>query len=148
MTKKEPCIYDGSTFIDDRGQLSCFNTNILGPADIKRFYVVENFSTDTVRAFHGHQWEEKFVLVVSGSALFITAEMDQGSLINPSKFVLSSRMPQVLHVPGGYANGFRMLEYDTRILFFSTATLAESIADDFRFPWSRFGEDFWEVANR
>jgi dTDP-4-dehydrorhamnose 3,5-epimerase-like enzyme len=139
-------IIKGNSAVDDRGVVSFVNDFHF--ENVKRFYSVQNFSTDTVRAFHGHLIEEKYVYVAAGSALVVVAEMAEGELRNPEKFVLTDRNPRVLHIPAGHANGFRALEYDTRILFFSTATLEESICDDYRFDWTYFGENFWEVANR
>jgi len=51
------------------------------------------------------------------------------------RYHLSEEDPQILFVPPGYANGFKILVPDTKILFFSTATLADSKNDDFRFPF-------------
>lgn len=132
--------------IDDRGVLSFINDIDL--SKIKRVYAVENFSTDTVRAFHGHQKEEKYVLVVKGSIILVTAMMASGGLISPTRKILSDRNFSINHIPGGYANGFRALEQDTKVLFFSTATLEESMADDFRYPHDFFGGRIWEAENR
>ena len=46
------------------------------------------------------------------------------------KTVLSSNNPKVLFIPSGYANGFKSLEADTIVQFFSTSTLEESTGDD------------------
>ena len=43
------------------------------------------------------------------------------------KFVLSSKTPKVLWIPPGNYNGFKSLEENTSILFFSTTTLHESL---------------------
>ncbi len=149
-SKKEPEIIEGGLSVDDRGQIifaNDFNFN-----NIKRFYLVENFSTDTVRAFHGHQKEEKYVLVISGSVIVALVEMDD--IKNPnknnkvSKFILSARKPVILHIPAGYANGFKSLEPETKIMFLSTATLEESKNDDYRFPVDYWGEGVWKIENR
>lgn len=145
-----PKIIEGGLSVDDRGQLSFVNGFALARA--RRFYLVENFSTDTVRAFHGHLREEKFVFVVCGSALVAVAPLDDphqpSREIQPCRFVLSDRQPRILHIPAGYANGFRALEPGTKILFFSTATLEESQGDDCRFPFDYWGADVWQVESR
>lgn len=139
-------VIKGGLSIDDRGTIAFVNA--FDFKKIKRFYAVKNFSPNTVRAFHGHKREEKYVFVASGAALIVTATIFDGELRNPDKFVLSECVPQILHIPAMHANGFKTLAPDTRILFFSTATLEESKSDDFRFNWATFGEDFWEIANR
>lgn len=147
---EDPGILYGGIAVDDRGTLSFVNDFAF--AGIKRFYQVGNFSTDVIRAFHGHKKETKFVLVVKGSAIVAAVEFDDDA--HPSKekkihrFVLSDKKPGILRIPAGYANGFKPLEEDTRIIFFSSSTLEESKGDDFRFPFDYWGKDIWETENR
>jgi len=114
--------------------------------------MVENFSQDVVRAFHGHLKEEKYVLVVSGSAIIAVVEMDDTAKPKKSnevhRFILSSKKPSILHISAGYANGLRVLEENTKIIFFSTSSLEESKGDDYRFPYDYWGKEIWNVENR
>jgi dTDP-4-dehydrorhamnose 3,5-epimerase-like enzyme len=146
----EPRLIAGGLAVDDRGQLTF--ANALSFERVRRFYMVENFSTEVVRAFHGHLREDKFVFVVSGSAIVAAVHLDDpqhpNSQVKPRRFVLSCRQPQVLHIPAGYANGFRPLEAGTKIIFFSTATLEESAKDDYRFPHDFWGANVWNVEFR
>ncbi len=147
---KEPRLIPGGMAVDDRGQLIFVNG--FSFRSVQRFYIVENFSTHVVRAFHGHLKEEKFILVISGSAIVAVVQFGDPSNPNwntkPHRFVLSDRQPQILYVPAGYANGFRPIESKTRIMFFSTATLEDSAKDDFRFPYDGWGKSIWEVDSR
>ncbi len=140
----------GGVAVDDRGCLNFANDfNFYG---VKRFYQVQNFSTSTIRAFHGHLNEAKYIYVAKGSAIVAAVELDD--VKSPSKnkkvnrFILSDKKPQVLFIPPKYANGFRPLEEDTRILFFSTSSLEESKGDDYRFPVDYWGKEVWEIENR
>ena len=149
-SRKEPCVIPGQTAVDDRGQLSfAQGFNFEG---VRRFYIVENFATNIIRAFHGHLQEEKHVLAVAGSALVLVAQLDDSALpfehANLRRYVLSARHPSILCIPAGYANGFRALEPGTKLVFFSTATLEESLKDDYRFPFDRWGTHVWDVQNR
>lgn len=135
--------------IDDRGVLSFINEIDL--SKVKRVYAVENFSTDTVRAFHGHMHEEKFVMVVKGAIILASAkilERQRGILYDFQRVILSDKNFSIAHVPAGRANGFRALEPGTKVLFFSTSTLEESKLDDIRYDANYFGADVWEVKNR
>ena len=147
---KEPTLIGGGFAVDDRGQVSFVNGFAFDA--VRRFYLVENFSTQVVRAFHGHLKEQKFVLIVEGSAIVVAVRIDDAvrpdRQMKPHRFVLSDRQPQILHVPAGYANGFRPLEPGTKILFFSTATLEQAKSDDFRFPHDYWGVSVWEVESR
>ena len=147
---KKPYLIEGGLAIDDRGQLTFAND--FDFSNVKRFYMVENFSQDVIRAFHGHLKEEKYVLVVSGSAIIAAVKMDD--TIKPKKsneihrFIISSKKPMILHIPAGYANGFRVLEENAKIIFFSTSSLEESKGDDYRFPYDYWGKEIWDIENR
>jgi len=147
---KKPYLIEGGLAVDDRGQLTFAND--FNFSNVKRFYMVENFSQDVIRAFHGHLKEEKYVFVVSGSAIIAVVEMDDTTKPKKSnevhRFILSSRKPCILHIPAGYANGLKTLEENTKIIFFSTSSLEESKGDDYRFPYDYWGKEIWQVENR
>ncbi len=81
--------------------------------------------------------------VVNGAAIVAAVCIDNWE--NPSKdlhvhrYVLSAKKPTVLFIPNGHANGFMTLTEDTKLMFFSTATLEESVGDDFRYD-----ADYWK----
>ena len=135
-----PYIISGGVAVDDRGSVrfvNDFNFN-----NVKRFYQVQNHRQGFIRAWHGHNFEAKYVYVVSGSALVGAVNMETNEV---NKYVLSSQSPRVLYIPSGFANGFKTLEENTIILFFSTSDLSASLNDDIRFPydkWNIWEEDF------
>ena len=148
--QKKISLIDGGLAVDDRGILTFANEfNFYG---VKRFYQVSNFSTDTIRAFHGHRNEAKYVYIAKGSAIVAAVELDK--VDSPSKklpihrYVLSDKNPKILFIPPKHANGFRPLEKDTQIIFFSTSSLEESKDDDYRYPADYWGNAIWEVENR
>lgn len=136
-----PHLIQGGVAVDDRGSVrfvNDFNFN-----SVKRFYQVQNHRQGFIRAWHGHQHEAKYVYVVQGSALIGAVNMET-QVVN--KFVLSAQNPKVLFVPSGYANGFKTLEENTIILFFSTSDLKDSLNDDIRFPYDKW--NVWEEDYR
>lgn len=146
---EKPNLIKGGLAIDERGQMVFAND--FDFKGVKRFYMAENFSCETIRGFHGHLKEAKYALAISGTALIVAALMDNAE--KPSKnsevyrFVLSARKPEILYIPPRYANGMRSLEKNTKVIFFSTTSMEEAKEDDFRFPWDYWGKEVWEIKN-
>jgi dTDP-4-dehydrorhamnose 3,5-epimerase len=131
-------IINGGISADDRGFVRFVNDfNFL---DVKRFYHVCNHERGFIRAWHGHKNEAKYVYVSRGSALVGVVDLETEEV---KKFVLSDKKPTVLYIPKNCANGFKTLEENTDLLFFSTSTLEESLNDDIRFPY-----DKWNIWNK
>ncbi len=136
-------IFQGGRSQDTRGSVS-YNNNFTFEG-VKRFYQLENAEDQPIRAFHGHMKEAKYFSVVSGTILLCLASIDNPD--NPSKeakvrsFVLSAENPQIVYVPPGFANGFKSLEKNTKVIVYSTATLQQSKDDDYRYP-----EDYWGMS--
>jgi dTDP-4-dehydrorhamnose 3,5-epimerase len=143
-----PELIRGGIAVDDRGEVGFVND--FDFAEVKRFYTVSNHAAGFVRAWHGHRYEEKYVIAVTGAALVGCVEIHDWESPSPElevqRFVLSERTPAVLHVPAGYVNGFMTLTEGTKLMFFSTKTLAESLGDDVRFP-ARYW-DPWQIEER
>ncbi len=150
MTREpvEPRIIRGSLAVDDRGAVGFVND--FDFAGVKRFYTVRNHRAGFVRAWHAHRREAKYVTAVSGAALVGAVAIDDWD--HPSadapvtRHVLSAHQPAVLHLPAGFANGIMSLTPETTLIIFSTATLAESLADDIRYD-ARYW-DIWTIAER
>ncbi len=146
---EKPNLIKGGIAVDERGQIVFAND--FDFKGVKRFYMAQNFSRETIRGFHGHIKEAKYALVISGTVLIVAVLMD--NIANPSKnnevhrFILSARKPEILFIPPGYANGMRSLEEDAKVIFFSTTSMEEAKEDDFRFPYDYWGEKVWEIKN-
>ena len=144
----KPVIIGGGIAVDDRGELMFSNDFDMDL--VRRFYTVKNHKSNFVRAWHAHKQESKFVSIVSGSAILAAVKIDnwdkpsQDLTIN--RFVLSVNKPSVILIPGGYAHGYKTLTEETKLIFFSTATLEESINDDFRFDAYYWNP--WEIIER
>lgn len=138
----------GGLATDDRGSVGFINE--FDFVDIKRFYTVSNHARGQVRAWHGHKKEQKRLTVVKGSFLICVVQIDDWNApsnnIQVQRYVLTENLPSILYIPGGFAHGLMSLTDDAKLLVFSSATLAESTADDIRFP-SRYW-DPWHVEER
>ena len=144
----KPRLLKGDIIIDDRGEVGFVNEFTFD--DIKRCYLVTNHKSNFVRAWHAHKKEGKYVTVVNGAAIIAAVKIDNWE--NPSKnadvfrYVLSAIKPAVLFIPKGYANGFMSLKKNTKVMFFSTATLEESQDDDIRYDARLW--DPWKIVER
>jgi dTDP-4-dehydrorhamnose 3,5-epimerase-like enzyme len=143
-----PRLLTGGLAVDDRGEVGFVND--FDFAGVKRFYTVSNHGAGFVRAWHAHRHEAKYVMVMQGAAVVGAVAIDDWE--NPARdapverHVLSSHKPSILYIPAGYANGFMSLTDDTKLIFFSTSSLAESKDDDVRYD-SRYW-DIWTVVER
>lgn len=137
----ESKIFNGGVAVDDRGCVKFVND--FDFYNVKRFYQVENFSKGFIRAWHGHRHEGKYVYVTSGSILVGIVNMETEHI---QKYVLSEKQPKILWIPPGNYNGFKSLEENTKIMFFSTSTLNESIGDDIRKDYDKW--NIWDENYR
>jgi dTDP-4-dehydrorhamnose 3,5-epimerase-like enzyme len=143
---KEPglTLIKGDRHTDDRGTLSFFNDFDMAP--VKRFYVIEHPDTTIVRAWQGHKIEQKWFYVITGSFKINVVKPDNwekpSENIIVKEFILGSDTNQVLHIPGGYANGFKALEAHSKLIVFSDLSTADAGKDDFRFDKSLWYD--WE----
>ena len=138
----------GGLSVDDRGEVGFVND--FNFKDVKRFYTLFNHSRGFVRAWHGHKKESKYFYVIKGSALLAAVKIDSwenpDSGLKVESFTLSEKSPSILFIPAGYANGFMSLTEDCKLVVFSTASVEESLKDDFRFP-ARYW-DPWNIEER
>lgn len=133
-------IFHGESFVDDRGIVSFINE--LNLAKWKRCYFVENHKIGFVRAWHGHKFESKLIIPINGitqvSAVCIGDWENPDKMLEPASHYLSSSKPAALYIPSGYANGFKSLTENSKLLIFSSSSLEDSIQDDYRYEW-----DYW-----
>ena len=144
----EPRIVRGAIHADERGEVGFVNDFEF--RDVRRFYTIASRRAGTVRAWHGHKVEAKYVFVTRGEILVGCVAVDDWTNPSPDlhvhRFVLTENAPAILWVPPGFANGLMSLTDESKAVVFSTATLAESQADDFRFP-ARFWNP-WSNSER
>jgi len=133
-------IINGGSYKDERGTLRFVND--FDFSDVKRFYQIENSSTDVIRAWQGHRKENKYFYVSSGSLLVCAVQVDNWDNPSPDlcvvKKVITEDKSKVLMIPAGYANGIRALEEGSKLMVFSSNTLIDATDDDYRFD-----KDLW-----
>lgn len=147
----KPALFSINSSSDERGKVSFVND--FDMTDIKRSYVVTNTLTKTVRAWHGHLNEKKWITVQKGEFLVCAIKVD--NFDKPDKdsevkeYILNAES-SVLFVPSGYVNGAMNLTEENEIRYFSSSNLEDSTNDDFRIdaqfwnPWEKHNPNFYE----
>ncbi len=147
----EPIIFESKSNSDHRGTVSF--TNDLNLNKVVRTYKVINKQARTVRAWHGHKIEEKWISVEDGEFLVCVVKVEDFE--NPSKDqeVFKFNMTPdsgILYIPKNYANGAMNLTENNAVRYYSSLPLEESIDDDYRFesdfwnPWEEFNPNLYE----
>jgi len=147
----EPSLIKYGFSSDKRG--SVFFINNLDFKKVKRTYLVNNKKTKTVRAWHGHKIEEKWVSVEEGEFLVCLVKIDNFKKPDIKSKVYQFKLKKedgILHIPNNYANGAMNLSKINSIRYFSSLSLKDSINDDFRFdsnfwdPWKTYKPNYYE----
>ena len=136
---------------DHRGSVEFYNELKLDY--YKRFYIVSNPIEGTVRAWHGHKIEEKLIKVLKGEFLICLVKVDNWDQPSKNLEILKYKLNEnsgLLYVPSGYANGAINLNSDSKVMYFSSLVLKDSINDDYRFdskywnPWEEYSPKIYE----
>lgn len=136
---------------DQRGYVEFYNELKLDY--YKRFYIVSNPIEGTVRAWHGHKIEEKLIKVLNGEFLICLVKVDNWDQPSKNLEILEYKLNEnsgLLYVPSGYANGAINLNSDSKVMYFSSLVLEDSINDDYRFdskywnPWEEYSPKIYE----
>ena len=137
-----PKLLKGNKHEDSRGTL-IFN-NDFDASVIKRIYVIENQSTDILRAWRGHKIEQRWFSAIKGSFKIQLIAIDDWN--NPFKklerftFVIHSEKLDVLHIPAGYVTSIQSLEKGAKLLVMADYLLGE-LKDEYRFASDYFEQD-------
>ena len=136
MNSAVPVLYSGTRHVDERGVLS-FN-NPFQISEFVRAYIIENSRNAPMRGWHGHQFESKSFICLSGRVRIGAVKVDDWVSPSAGLHVYRQELTEggmdSYFVPAGYANAILNLEINSRVLIFSSSSLDASLADDFRFP--------------
>jgi dTDP-4-dehydrorhamnose 3,5-epimerase len=143
-----PRVIDIPLHVDDRGSVyGAFDE--LDKAGIRRTYVVRNWQCETIRAWHGHMKAGTYIHPIKGTAKIAALEISLDGERDFLVSTLSAAKPQLFYIPPGWYNGTMTLQEDTRLLVYSTLTLAEVKSDDMRKEVTdQELKDIWKVKNR
>lgn len=130
-----PEIIQGGEHTDARGKLTFFND--FDMKHVRRFYQIQHPDVQVIRAWQAHKIEQKWFTVLEGSFKIVIVKPGEWLGANensdPKEYILKSGDNQILHIPGGFANGFQALEPNSRLIVFSDFEFEKAGSDDFRF---------------
>lgn len=134
-----PKLIQGNSHGDSRGTLM-YNNNF-NAAAVKRIYVIENQNTDFVRAWQGHQIEQRWFSVMKGAFKIELIGIDNWDRPNKKserfEFVLDSEKLDVLHIPAGYVSSIQSLAVGSKLLVMADYLMGTN-EDDYRFAADYF----------
>lgn len=134
MSIPEVKIISISTFKDQRRTISFCNDFDFSP--FKRFYTISTGKENQIRAWQGDKKERKVFLPLSGKTKVVLVEITDFSTKKAGKvseYMLDFERPELLIIPGGFANGIQFISPNSSVMAFSDLSLQDSKEDDFRF---------------
>ncbi len=147
----EPSLIKYGFSSDERGTVVYINN--LDFKKVKRTYLVSNRKIKTVRAWHGHKIEEKWISVEEGEFLVCLVKINNFKKPDLKSKVFQFKLKKedgILYVPNNYANGAMNLSKNNSIRYFSSLKLEDSIKDDIRIdskfwnPWEKYKPNYYE----
>ena len=137
---QEPSLLKGASHTDSRGTIRFANNFLMD--EIKRFYLIHHKDTSTVRAWQAHRLEQKWFYVTEGTFKIVLIKPDNWEkpkkIVILEEFELCAENNEVLHIPVGFANGFKALRPNSKMMVYTDSYIEDATKDDLRFPL-----DYW-----
>lgn len=125
---------------DVRGQIRFVND--FDMTAVKRFYIIKNSDTGTIRGWRGHQIEQRWFYVLCGTFIVKLIAIDNWNNADKKLPVevleLRAEEGKVLHVPAGYATAFQAKIEDSELLVFADHGIDHASNDDHVWPTDYF----------
>src|SRR5690606_18659464 len=125
---------------DHRGSIRFVNE--FDMSAVKRFYIIENKDTETIRGWRAHRIEQRWFYVLDGAFSMKTVKIDDWD--QPSRelpveeTIMRSEGQQIIHVPVGCGTAFQALEAGSRLLVFADYGIEHAKLDDYTYPVDYF----------
>ena len=140
MDKSEIEFITGGIAKDYRGQIRFVND--FDMSNVKRFYIINNTSTDVIRGWRGHRIETRWFYVLGGSFSIDVVKIDDWDKpsrnLNVETLTLEMSDDRVLRVPPGHATAFRAQLPNSELLVFADTLLEDAKNDDYTWATDYF----------
>lgn len=125
---------------DHRGSIRFVND--FDMAAVKRFYIIENKDTETIRGWRAHRIEQRWFYVLAGAFSMKSVRIDNwdepSSALPVEETIMRSEDQRVVHVPVGYGTAFQALAPGSRLLVFADHGIDHAKHDDYTYPADYF----------
>ncbi|PPK99531.1 WxcM-like domain-containing protein [Parapedobacter indicus] len=137
---EEIVITQGGVASDHRGSIRFVND--FDMTAVKRFYIIENKDTETIRGWRAHRIEQRWFYVLEGAFFMKTVKIDDWSQASKElpveHTILRSEEQRIIHVPVGFGTAFQALEPGSRLLVFADHGIEHAQHDDYTYPVDYF----------
>jgi hypothetical protein len=134
-----PKIIKGNSFTDIRGTI--YYNNTFDTSEIKRVYIIQNSSLNSIRGWQGHKVEQRWFSAVQGEFEIHLIEVDNWKLpsrkLKSIKYDLDATSLDILHVPAGYVSCIKSKEQNSKLMSMSNYFLGE-ISDEYKYDINFF----------
>jgi len=131
----------GGSAEDHRGSIRFVND--FDMTAVKRFYIIENKDTETIRGWRAHRTEQRWFYVLEGAFSMKAVKIDDWTQpakeLHVEETIMQSGEQRVVHVPVGYGTAFQALEAGSRLLVFADYGIEHAKEDDYTWPADYFG---------
>jgi dTDP-4-dehydrorhamnose 3,5-epimerase len=135
-----PEIISGGSHTDTRGTITFFND--FDMSQVKRFYVIENASTNVKRGWRGHKIEQRWFSVSEGAFNVRLVQIDNWEApdknLPVTEYLLSAENTEVLHIPVGYASCVQAAQSHSKLIVFADYGVDHASNDNYLFPEDYF----------
>ncbi|WP_367913179.1 WxcM-like domain-containing protein [Leadbetterella sp. DM7] len=133
-------ILKGGIASDQRGNIRFVND--FDMSGIKRFYIIKNVDTETVRGWRAHRIEQRWFYVLSGSFILDLVVVDNWNSASRNlpveRKILTASDLSVIHIPQGYGTAIQSLEEESELLVFADHDIKHATLDDYTWPKDYF----------
>lgn len=113
---------------------------------VKRFYIIKNADTKSIRGWRAHRIEQRWFYVLSGTFSIDFVKIDDWKEpdcnLPVQNVILSANDLKLLHIPCGYGTSFRALDSDSELLVYADYSITNAALDDYTWPF-----DYFQNAN-
>jgi len=133
-------LIQGNRHTDHRGTVTFLND--FDMSEVRRFYIIQNQDTETVRAWRAHKIEKRWFYVSDGAFLIRIVNIDNWETPDKNSpiddVILSAQQNQILYIPVGHGTWIQATEDNSKLIVFGDHEIGKASLDDHLYPSNYF----------